>query len=112
MDEKHRSRPSRGRPPIQRRPPETRGASADELMEMADALEEQARDILRQAKHLQRIAERIDQAERRPPARPARPARSERSDDGGAEGGARPPQRRSPSIPPWVPRGKKKRPEK
>lgn len=104
MNDKNRPRPPQGgRPPIQRRPPQPRGASSEELMEMADALEEQAREILRHAKHLQRLASTLDQSERRPPFRPARTERpAARSGEeggerpasrGGGGGGERPPSR-------------------
>lgn len=108
-------------------------------MEMADALEEQAREIIRHAKHLQRLAAKLDAGERRPPFRPARterPAEREEGErpasrsggagerprgpsSGGGErprgrsgGGERPPSRRPSSGPSWAPKPKRKRPEK
>lgn len=123
MNDKNRPHPSRGgKPPIQRRPTEPHGASSDELMELADQLEEQARELLRHARYLQRLAAKLDQPERRPPFRGPRVERSaargegegrERSSARGAEGGgARPPSRRSSAAPPWVPKGKRTRREK
>ncbi len=66
-----------------RAPTRPRGSRAEELLEMADAMEEQGRALLTQARQLQRIAQGMERSggEDRPAPR-ARPERSERPERG------------------------------
>jgi hypothetical protein len=74
-----------------RAPARARGSRAEELLEMADAMEEQGRALLTQARQLQRIAQGLERGggEDRPAPR-ARPERSERPERTG------PPERSAP----------------
>lgn len=60
------------------RPPRSRGLSAEELIEMAEDLEEQGRALLAHARKLQKLAQQVGSGER----------------EGGSGGGARPFARR------------------
>lgn len=61
-----------------RAPSRPRGSRAEDLLEMADAMEEQGRALLTQARQLQRIAQGMDRGGEDRPAPRARPERTER----------------------------------
>jgi hypothetical protein len=63
-----------------RAPSRPRGSRAEDLLEIADAMEEQGRALLTQARQLQRIAQSMDRGGEERPAPRARPERTERSD--------------------------------
>ena len=121
-----RESPGRSEAPASRPRGQVGARTAEELLELADELEEEGRALISDARQLQRLAERMgrggrpDRGERGPRGEGERPARSgprgqgesrerRRSADRG-EGGSGRPSRGSGDAPSWSPPGKRKRP--
>lgn len=110
-----------------RPPPRNQTSRADDLLQIADALEEQARTLLSQARQLQRLAASQERSgEDRtagpgarssgPERKPSRQGPSGRAGTGrskeeprGSGGDARPAKKRN-NAPSWAPGGKKRKP--
>ncbi|HET8655739.1 MAG TPA: hypothetical protein VFL93_09520 [Longimicrobiaceae bacterium] len=82
---------------------------------MADELEEQGRELMRHARTLQRLAERIESGPSAPPRRSPPEGRGGRRPEerGGppreGETKGRPKRKQSGEAPPWAPTGKRRR---
>lgn len=103
-----------------RPPPRNQTPRADDLLQIADVLEEQARTLLSQARQLQRLAASQERSgedraagPERKPSRQSPPGRGGRSrskeEPRGSGGDARPAKKRN-NAPSWAPGGKKRKP--